>query len=163
MRGRRPKPSALKRLQGNPGKRKLNDREPEFDASALTCPDFVQGAARREWHRTVALLSAANVVTTIDRTVLAAYCQNYERWVDASAQLRKTGPIIKAPSGYPIVNPLISVVRGYELLMSRQMVELGMTPSSRSRLRIEQPEKTEDPLDAFLKRAPGTPATARVQ
>ena len=28
MAGRKPKPTALKKLEGNPGKRKLNTREP---------------------------------------------------------------------------------------------------------------------------------------
>ena len=32
MAGRKPKPTALKKLEGNPGKRKLNTKEPVFAA-----------------------------------------------------------------------------------------------------------------------------------
>lgn len=165
MRGRRPKPSALKRLQGNPGKRKLNDREPTPPppSTALPCPDFVQGDARAEWHRMAELLAAANLLTEVDRTALAAYCQAYGRWVDAEKQLRKTGPVIKSPSGYPILNPYVSLVKAYMTQMHRMLVEFGMTPSSRSRLRIEQPDKTVDPLDEFLKHRAAPAPPARVQ
>ena len=127
----------------------------------LNCPDFVQGEARREWARMSQLLADANLLTEVDRTALAAYCQAYGRWVDAERKLRQTGPVIKSPSGYPILNPYVSIVKGYFAQLSKMMVEFGMTPSSRSRLRIEQPDKQEDPLDTFLRQ--GARPTARVQ
>ena len=38
MRGRRPKPTRLKLLTGNPGKRPLNDDEPQPQAAIPECP-----------------------------------------------------------------------------------------------------------------------------
>lgn len=161
MRGRRPKPTALRKLEGKPGHRPLNDREPEF-SGVPDCPDFVQGAARTEWHRVAALLGAAKLLTDADRTALAAYCQAYAAWLDAGAHIKRLGAIVKTPNGYPMVSPYVAIEKQAFTQMCKLLVEFGMTPASRSRLRIAQPDKTEDPLDAFLKRGTQVNA-ARVQ
>jgi P27 family predicted phage terminase small subunit len=158
MRGRRPKPTALKKLQGNPGKRKLNPDEPAPPAGIPECPDYLDVLARREWKRVSALLAASGILTEIDGTALAAYCQAYSHWLDAEGQVRKLGTIVKTPSGYPILNPHVVLAKQAMQQMHKFLVEFGMTPSSRSRLRIEKPAP-EDPLDAFLKRAPKPSAT----
>ena len=40
MAGRKPKPTAIKKLEGNPGKRKLNTKKP---IPAKGMPDFMSG------------------------------------------------------------------------------------------------------------------------
>jgi hypothetical protein len=54
MRGRRPRPTCLKLLSGNPGKRPLNGSEPRPDPIVLECPPELGEVARREWHRLAA-------------------------------------------------------------------------------------------------------------
>ncbi len=49
MRGRRPKPSRIKALTGNPGKRPLNSHEPQ--PAVPECPSELSLAARQEWAR----------------------------------------------------------------------------------------------------------------
>ena len=44
MAGRKPKPTAIKELEGNPGKRKLNKKEPKPEKGMLVS----DGAERRE-------------------------------------------------------------------------------------------------------------------
>ena len=73
MVGRRPKPTALKKLEGNPGKRKLNEREPKFEGRA-TCPKDLDPLAKKEWRRVCRQLEEKNLLTTVDRNSLAAYC-----------------------------------------------------------------------------------------
>ena len=41
MAGRKPKPTAVKKLEGNPGKRKLNMKEPVPAKGMPTCPDWL--------------------------------------------------------------------------------------------------------------------------
>ena len=50
-RGRKPKPTALKVLEGNPGKRPLNDREPVPPKGTLKCPAWLLPEAKKEWKR----------------------------------------------------------------------------------------------------------------
>lgn len=110
-----------------------------------------------------ALLGAANLLTQVDQTALAAYCQTYSRWLDAEKQLRKFGAVIKSPTGFPLLNPYVTLVKTYMSQMHRLLVEFGMTPSSRSRLRVAKPTET-DPLDEYLKRGSAIAATStRVQ
>ena len=52
MRGRKPKPTLMKQLNGNPGKRPLNDREPVPPAGTPTPPDYLDDVARQEWFHT---------------------------------------------------------------------------------------------------------------
>ncbi len=51
MRGRRPKPTALKLIAGNPGKRPLNRNEPKPAHSVPTCPAHLSPTGKAEWKR----------------------------------------------------------------------------------------------------------------
>ena len=50
-RGRKPKPTALKVLEGNPGKRPLNELEPKPKKQAPSCPSWLEPEAKKEWRR----------------------------------------------------------------------------------------------------------------
>ena len=53
-RGRKPTPTALKVLEGNPGKRKLNDNEPRPDKKAPSCPKWLEpsgAGSQKRWSR----------------------------------------------------------------------------------------------------------------
>ena len=50
-RGPPPKPTALRLLQGNPGKRRLNDAEPKPKQSLPRCPDWLPANAKIECPR----------------------------------------------------------------------------------------------------------------
>lgn len=41
MAGRKPKPTAVKKLEGSPGKRKLNKKEPVPSKGMPECPDWL--------------------------------------------------------------------------------------------------------------------------
>ena len=150
-RGRKPKPTAAKIAAGNPGKRAINKAEPKPPTTAPPCPEHLGEVARREWLRMVGHLEPLGLLTTIDGDALALYCTAYERWADAEQQLRKTGVIVKAPSGFPIQNPYLAIANKAMQQMQKLLVEFGCTPSSRSRISVEQQNK--DALDDFLKLA----------
>ena len=81
MAGRKPKPTSLKVLEGNPGKRQLNPNEPKLDASVPKCPAWLSKEAKREWKRLVPFLEQAGLLTQVDRAAFAGYCQSYADWV----------------------------------------------------------------------------------
>lgn len=150
MSGRRPLPTALKILRGNPGNRKLNRAEPKPDTRIPVCPRHLKGEARSEWRRTSRELHRLGLLTTIDRAALAAYCQVWARWVKAECEVERIGEVVKAPeTGYPIQNPFLSVANAALKQMRAYLVEFGMTPSSRSRLTVA-PEAGQDPAETFL-------------
>ena len=48
MAGRKPKPTAVKKLEGNPGKRKLNTKEPVPAKGMPDCPEWLLPEAKKE-------------------------------------------------------------------------------------------------------------------
>ena len=74
MRGRKPKPTQLKVLDGNPGRRPLNDREPQPPEGAPEPPEFLDAEARAEWFRTAGVLQQMGTLSKADRAPLAAFC-----------------------------------------------------------------------------------------
>jgi P27 family predicted phage terminase small subunit len=132
--GRRPKPTILKMLAGNPGHRPLNPNEPEPRRRMPACPRVLQGEARREWHRIARKLFDAGLLTEIDGPALMGYCMAYARLLDAEEKLREFGSVVKAPSGYLVHSPYLAIANKALEQMRSMLVEFGMTPSSRSRV-----------------------------
>ena len=134
MRGRKPAPTSLRRLNGNPGKRGYNHAEPVPPEGLPDCPRHLTEVARDEWARIAGALYDMGVLTMVDRAALAAYCQAYARWVEAEEKLKETPVMLKTPSGYVQQSPWLSVANKQMELMGRYMAELGITPASRSRV-----------------------------
>ncbi len=136
MRGRRPKPTRLKVLAGNPGRRPLNPDEPQPELLVPDCPAELGPVARREWDRLVGELAKLNLLTNLDRAALAAYCGAYALWAEATEAIQKFGTMVKSPSGYPIQSPYVSIANRQAEIMMRISSEFGFTPASRSRIAV---------------------------
>jgi P27 family predicted phage terminase small subunit len=159
IRGPKPKPTAVKAAEGNPGKRKLNRQEPKFSGS-LSCPDWLTSSAKREWKRVSTELQALKLLQSVDRASLAAYCQSYSRWRSAELQVSKEGQILSTPIvskdgevvGYTHKrHPATTVAREERAAMLKAASLFGFDPSSRSRLSTGEDAEAEDPFAAFMK------------
>jgi phage terminase small subunit len=123
MRGDKPKPTALKLLAGNPGKRALNDREPDPGALDLTPPAELSDEAVPQWNRLVPMLVKTGVLKQSDRDILTLFCEAYVAHLAAV----RAGKINVGLLG-----------------QLRQMLgEMGMTPATRSRIIAEKPQGDE--------------------
>jgi P27 family predicted phage terminase small subunit len=149
MRGRKPLPSNVVRLRGNPGKRRLNDAEPRPVAKAPSCPACLGDEARKEWQRLAGELAALGLLTGLDRAMLAAYCHAHALWVEAVASIERYGTMVKSPNGFPMQSPYVAVANKQVEIMVRIASEFGMTPSSRTRIRIGE-QTPEDAFERFL-------------
>ena len=79
-RGRKPKPTNIKVLEGNPGKRKLNIYEPSPEKKAPECPDWLEDEAKAEWERLCEPMMKLGILSELDMAAFAVYCQAYARW-----------------------------------------------------------------------------------
>jgi P27 family predicted phage terminase small subunit len=149
MRGRKPLPSNVVRLRGNPGKRRLNDAEPRPAAKIPACPACLGDNARREWKRLARELAELGLLTRLDRGLLAAYCQAHALWVEAVSSIERYGTMIKSPNGFAMQSPYVAVANKQVDIMVRIAAEFGMTPSSRTRIRVGE-RHPEDPFEAYL-------------
>lgn len=136
MRGRKPKPTALKLLDGNPGKRAINGKEPKAPPGLPGCPEQLSEPAKAEWNRIARALHEIGLLSTLDRTAFAAYCAAYGRWVEAEEKLQETPPLVKTPSGYVQPSPWINIANRQLEIMLKFMAEMGLTPSARSRITV---------------------------
>lgn len=139
MRGRKPTPTVLKLARGNPGHRPLNANEPMPDVKAPPCPRELDAVARKEWNRMAKVLLNLGLLTELDRAALAGYCVSWSQWVQALEKVQQIGPIIKAPSGFPVQNPYLAVANRAGKEMRSFLIEFGMTPGSRSRVQAVKP------------------------
>ncbi len=133
-RGRKPKPTAVKVLEGNPGKRPLNMLEPTPEKIAPECPSWLNDEAKAEWDRLVDKMVELGILTEMDMAAFAGYCQSYARWKEAEEFIEKHGTIVKTPSGYWQQIPQVSIAQTNLKVMLKFCSEFGLTPSSRSRM-----------------------------
>lgn len=137
MKGRKPQPSRLKILRGNPGRRPVNPAEPQHAALDPAVPvELVDAIARAEWIRVAALLAAHGQVTTVDRATLIGYCVKYGQWQALEREAATQSFIVKSPKGYPFPNPALGMANSALALVLKAAAELGITPSSRSRVHL---------------------------
>ena len=137
MRGRKPKPTRLKLITGNPGNRPLNRREPKPAVAVPTCPAHLNPSAKAEWKRLARQMHVLGMISHLDRAVLAAYCQAYGRWAEAERKLKETPMLLKLPSGIIQQSPWLAIANKQLELMSKFMSELGLSPVSRTRVEVK--------------------------
>lgn len=150
--GRKPKPTELKVLQGNPGKRPVRRmRKAAAVKRTPSPPDYLTDVGKKEWRRVGKLLSALQVLTDSDLTALAAYCDAYSRWLDARKLIEEQGLTTETGAGNLKAHPATAVVHQAMTEMRQFMVELGLTPSSRTRVnQVAKDEPSE--FEKFLAR-----------
>ena len=150
-RGRKPSPTAIKELEGNPGKRKINEAEPKPEKKAPPCPKWLEPEAKKEWRRLSKQLEQIGVLTEVDQAAFASYCQAYARWKAAEEFITSHGYVSMTPAGYVQQLPHVSISQTYQKIMNRCAEQLGLTPSSRSRLIAGEPGGTvKDDMEELL-------------
>src|SRR4030095_1441274 len=149
-RGRKPKPSLIKLLDGNPGKRPVNEREPPNLEGMPEPPEGLDGEAQAEWARVVMDLQDMGLLSRADRPALAAYCTAWSRWVEAEGMVKKYGAIVTTrEKKFPMKSPYLSIADQAMETMRKLLVEFGLTPSSRSRIKVPDSE-AGDGVEQFM-------------
>jgi P27 family predicted phage terminase small subunit len=82
------------------------------------------------------------------------YCAAVAAWLEATAEIQKSGMMVAAPSGYMVQSPWVSIQRRNAELMIKLAGELGLSPAARARhfpaskraSMVAAPDPTE-PLD----------------
>lgn len=149
-RGRKPKPTALKILDGTRADR-VNQGEPRVPTGTPDAPEILDPVARAEWDRIVALLAGSGVLSRVDGAALTLYCQTFSHWVEAEKSLQAKGLLIETPEGALRPSPYMGISQKAVETMHRLLVEFGLTPSSRSRIKSTA-EPAKDALGEFLAR-----------
>lgn len=148
QRGTKPKPTALKLIEGNPGKRPLNVNEPKPKPKRPACPAWLNKEARKMWKRLAPELDRLGLLTVVDGEAFAAACQSYGIWAECEQILKAEGRtvLVATKAGeHEAARPEVAIgnaaLKNFKMFCS----EFGLTPSSRTGIHID---KTEE-QDAF--------------
>jgi len=148
------KPTKLRVLEGNPSKRPLPRNEPDPDPAMPECPDWLMDDAKEEWERVAPELNRLGLLTKVDRTALAGYCQSYAKWKQADEWIKENGTVyaIRGSDGgvkYLQQAPQVSIANQCLKQIRAFCAEFGLTPAARARM--ELPNEREDDFLAKLR------------
>jgi len=152
-RGPRTKPTELKELEGNPGKRRLNNK-PVYDLTdkCRRPPPYLGSYAKKEWKRVLPLLDKNGLMTDADYIALAAYCQAVDTWIVAEKAKRAHGLTDITDKGNVIQRPEVGVANSALQNILKFGREFGLTPSSRADFDVDKAENSDNPLLSLMKR-----------
>lgn len=135
MRGPKPIPLAIRRLQGNTGHRKLRP-VPIPLAIVPECPDWLGEYAREHFEHLVPELSRLGLLTMLDYGLLLMLCQAWHDYrVNVTFILAtKTNGVYRTSSGHLATLPQVSMANQAAASYRAIGAEFGLSPSSRVRL-----------------------------
>jgi P27 family predicted phage terminase small subunit len=170
MRGRKPKPSVLKKLHHS--QYPINEREPipegELSVESDSSPAHFDAEQRAVWNDALGQ-SPPGMLKLIDASV-------FEAWVVAHCLHRKIvkelavrGLTVITQNGTEVQSPFLGMLNRQAQIMMRAAGELGFTPTARPRIGLTMggeelgskpyvPSPDEETLEEYLRRAPNTKA-----
>jgi hypothetical protein len=150
LRGPQPKPTRIRQLEGNRGRRPMPANEPQYAAGLPVRPVGMSAGARKIWDDLVNEMAASGVLRTVDAMALQQLCEDQAmlnelrkglaamtREIATKAREKK----LELPGG-PLVQ-LTRTIEGRRTLrsireLSVQIIvqrrEFGLTPASNSRV-----------------------------
>jgi P27 family predicted phage terminase small subunit len=165
VRGRKPKPTQLKVISGNPGKRKLNKAEPKPTRGIPDCPEYLPPRAKVAFQQLGERLDAMGVITLADGMALELLAMAYEEWrsandliLDAAELSKFEGDVVHYKDGmtYDTQSDAGTIIRAHPASrlasdafkrIRAMLVEFGLTPSSRAR--VHAPAGNNDEADPW--------------
>ncbi len=143
MRGRKPKPIAKKKLEGNPGKRKLNKREPKPHISANITPAQIDAGMRAFTDLYLPQLREMLIFTDADLAAFELMSVHYAMAWRAAEIVQTQGIVLKDKFGQLHKHPALQILRDNSAMFKAYAVEFGLTPSARSRIQVPLPSEPE--------------------
>ena len=148
--GRPPKPTELKRAQGNPGKRPLPNLAtvtplPQVKAEA---PKHLSKDMKKLW---TDLRSHAVWIADTDQPILEMLCEKLDRREDLIKKLKASDYVLFTDKGYAYPNPIVGMLSTLEVEIAKMFSQLGLTPTDRTKLGVAE-VKARSVLDDLMEK-----------
>jgi P27 family predicted phage terminase small subunit len=129
-----PTPLKLKLLRGNPGCRRIRPEPTPASAPKFPSPPaHLSEYAAHEWQRVGPELYRLGLLTILDQTSFACYCQSYGLWRMAEERLSQEDFVVPGER-HKVANPLLKIACQSTRDLIRFGSEFGLTPSARARV-----------------------------
>jgi len=141
------KPTSLHLLNGNPSRIKnLGEKEPKPPLGAKP-PLWLDEVARNEWDRIAPRMERVGLLTELDEIILSNLCQEYSDMLKYQKVVSEEGATYEYTntkgSENTVPRPETLMLHKSRMMIKAYCVELGLTPSARSRIQLPG-EATED-------------------
>jgi P27 family predicted phage terminase small subunit len=130
--GRKPTPTPLRLLHGNPSRLPPPNNEPEGIGVLWAPPQWFDDEQRAQWHYAIEH-APPGLLTATDRETLVIWTVASVEHARAARTVSRYGQIVPSKDG-TVVNPLLSALNKQALIMLRAGGEMGFSPSSRASL-----------------------------
>lgn len=151
MPGRRPKPTKLKVLEGNPGHRTIKKTEPEPERGIPVMPEWLRTfpLAVEAWERDAEILDGMGVMTEADGAALAQRCYLEARIIKLALDIEKEGDVQYNIRMDPLGNEIVDSKANPKAVQLKNLIteyrqggsSFGFDPSSRSKLTVTDKSK----------------------
>jgi P27 family predicted phage terminase small subunit len=150
--GHNRKPAAVKKAEGNAGKRRINKREPDPPPADSTAPSTLTAVEKNFWDQIFPLVAALGVMRKTDVLALGQLCRFLAEEKECTEQLNRTGRLVpkKGDKGRIIgvlLNPLCRLRSDAARHVRAYLAVFGLGPSFRAALKTEDPDQDDRPQD----------------
>lgn len=133
--GRKPKPTEIKKLAGNPGHRPLPSNEPQYDEASDRAPTGMSDEARKYWHALARQVIGSGVLRTVDVPAFVLMAEHYALAMRAAKDIEERDSLtVLDENGNERKVPHLQVFRDNAAAYRMFAAEFGMTPASRPKV-----------------------------
>lgn len=154
-RGPAPTPTAKLKLGGS-WRANANKSEPQPPPGVPECPEYLDPVAQAMWSELAPSLLLMGVLSVIDRNSLARYCRTWSRWRRADDWIEENGETFTTDKGYVGQVPQVAICHNLAAQLTKLEAEFGMTPSGRTRIRVDSTKPVRNESPSLIKLHKGT-------
>lgn len=114
---------------------------PQGEAAA---PPWLSDGGRQEWDRIAPELQSMGLLTGVDASELAVYCQAYAEMVHAEAMIVEHGYTQVSTSGLERKSPWLPIRDEAAKRLHQVALQFGFTPAARTRIEVPEREAVDD-------------------
>lgn len=137
------KPTNLKILEGNPGKRPLPENEIKPKEVLPKCPVWLNKEAKKKFKQLSKIFYTLGLLTEIDIDMLVMYCQDYAIYKECQIKIKNEGLFVKDKDYNLRKNKYLMILNQVAPRMVTYMSKFGMSPSDRAGLEIDNNNNKE--------------------
>lgn len=154
MAGRRPTPSHLKLVRGNPGKRATNGSEPKPRREIPSPPAHLSDRAKVAWGAVSVLLDRMGILTEADGLALERLCEVYAEILEIRGSMPADGSRTyecKTKEGGTMIRaiPEVAMLADADRRFKAWLVEFGLTPAARTKVQVKDGQESDPLADYF--------------
>jgi len=157
MPGPKPKPTALKLVEGNRGHQKLPANEPKPRPITPEKPPYLGKIAAKRWDALLPELETAGVLTVVDGDILACYCTAYQDVCELTKDVAEHGRTYGiGTNGAQSTRPEAVLLQKAKDDLRRFGAELGIGAASRTKVEVKKADGGPKAIEQVLSKTKRT-------